>query len=99
MTVVDLETAAWARFARKADSYLPMIERLVGFYMLHDHRNDEDHDPSGRKAEQAVVGLAALTDQEQEGVIACAQWVYYQNDPGHLVRDMAQAWFDAGGPA
>lgn len=99
MNVVDLSDRSWNRLLQNADRYVPIVERLIAFYLLHDHRTNEDHDPFGHLARETVPGLKDLSDFEQEFVVAGAMQVYYQDDPSYEIREHIRAWVADGGPS
>ncbi len=97
--VVSLDERSWNSMLQKSEKYLPIIERLVGFFLLHDHRTNEDHDPFGTIARATVPGLGELSDIEEEFVRAGAMHIYYQYDPGHDIREIGRSWVMEGGPS
>ena len=98
-TIIDLSEHTWERMVAQPEKYLPIIERLVGYFLLHDHRTNQDHDPSGEIARATVAGLVDLSEREHEFVIAGAVQIYYGDDPGHVIRSMARAWLEDGAPS
>lgn len=98
MNVVPFPQKTWSDMLASSATYAPFVVRLVGFFMLHDHANEPDHDPGGALAVASVPGLADLSKVEQEFVWAGAMALYYPGDITSEVRDAYQDWIDEGAP-
>lgn len=85
----------WDEMIGQPEKYLPLIERVVGLFLMKDIRTTEemlwDED-----LKAAIPALCDLTDNEMEFVSAGARHVLYQDDPGFTIRAMARWWLDNG---
>ncbi|RNJ41407.1 hypothetical protein B5V01_21275 [Mesorhizobium erdmanii] len=69
----------WQQMIENPDKYLPLITRLVGYYLMRDYRSDPD--VPYLKWETIIPEAAALTTDEREFIEAGAGTVYFQSDP------------------
>ncbi|ESW91722.1 hypothetical protein X773_01195 [Mesorhizobium sp. LSJC285A00] len=86
----------WQQMVDNPDKYLPLIARLIGYYLMRDYRSDPD--VPRLEWETIIPEMATLTSDELEFVEAGAGNVYFQSDPTHMLKGMAREWLSEGAP-
>lgn len=89
--------AVWNAMIGQPGKYLPLIERVVGLFIMRDiGKTEEMLWDDDLKA--AIPALSDLSDDEVYFVRAGAQSVYFQGDLCLAIREVAGAWLDDGAP-
>lgn len=94
--VINITEHTYEKMIKQEDKYLPLVQQMVGYYLLMDLRSKEDSFFSRKDIDPLAPELAALSTSEWDFVCETAGDIYYQFDPGSSINELARHWFSLG---